>query len=88
MGRKPKLTASSLDHASRLLTSSLRSCGCSFLRILALDEQRAVLALVRELEHDVGHPEARGPQRDCAVVDGHVSSGYEVVRAEEGEVLQ
>ena len=45
---------------------------------LALDEQRAVFAYVRELEHDVGHPEARGPQRYRVVVDGYASGGYEV----------
>ena len=62
-------------------------------RALALDEQRAVFAQVRELEHDVGHPEARRPERDRAVVDAEgceegERSGDEVVRAEEGELLE
>ena len=40
MGRKLKLTASSLYHASHLRASSVRSCGCSFSRALSLSSAR------------------------------------------------
>ena len=57
-------------------------------RALAHDEQHAVLAQVRELKHDVCHPEARRPQRDGAVADASFGHGGKVVRAEEGELLE
>jgi len=67
---------------------------------VSLDEQGALFAQVRMLEHDVRYPDARRSQRDRAVVDGHASGlsgrgregtrsgGDEVVRAEEGELLE
>jgi hypothetical protein len=38
-------------------------------RALSLNEQRAVFAEMRELQDHVRHPETRGPEGDCAVVD-------------------
>jgi len=46
-------------------------------RTLSLDEQRTILAQVRELQHDVRRPEPRRPHGDRGVVYGHGSAGQQ-----------
>jgi hypothetical protein len=59
-------------------------------RALALNEQRAVFAEMRELQDHISHPETRGPEGERAVVGdaGWEGGWYEVVGAQEGEVLE